>query len=152
VKIVVQSDGGISRSRGRGAGAAVAFNQAGVRLAERARIVRDGTVPVCEYVGLIVGLRMASDLGADHVECWMDAELVVRQVDGRYRCRDEKLKPYLVQALDLMDQFKRAEVKEFPKAGPKNKRRYLNGEADALAAECIKLGRSIDRTHYEVAR
>lgn len=146
MKVVIHSDGN------RYAGAAVAYDQAGAMLGERARLVADGTVPVCEYTGLILGLRLALDLGAAEVECWMDAELVQRHVTGEYRCKDVGLSFYLSQVKALMARFDVAEVKLFPKAGPKRKRRYLNVAADALASECVALGASIDRIHVETAR
>jgi ribonuclease HI len=139
-KIVIHSDGS------RTAGAAVAYDLTGVKLAERARVVVDGTVPICEYTGLIVGMRLARDLGATEVECWMDAELVARHATGEYACRDAKLKPYLAQVRSLQAEFEAAEIRLFPKAGPRMKRRHMNVEADALAAECSRLGRNIDRT------
>jgi ribonuclease HI len=146
VKIVIHSDGN------KDAGAAVAYNTSGVKVAERARIVRDGTVPICEYTGLIVGLRLAVDLGADEVECWMDAELVAHHVNRVYECKKDSLRPYLSQVDELLLLFSVAKVKLFPKAGPRHKRRFLNAKADRLAAECSKAGHNIDRIHYEIAR
>jgi ribonuclease HI len=140
MRVVIHTDGN------RHAGGAVAYDEAGKRLAERARIAPDATVPICEYVGLITGLHLALDLGATDVTCWMDAELVQRHVSGEYVCRDPKLQPYLDVVRGLMARFGdgRAEVVLFPKAGKQQKRRYLNGDADALAARCAKLGKDID--------
>lgn len=143
MRLIIHSDGN------RHAGGAVAYTEDGTRIAERAKMVYDGTVPICEYTGLLCGLGLARDLGATHVRCFMDAELVQRHVTGEYVCRDVKLMPYLERVRRLMDGFVEAEVVLFPKAGPQMKRRYLNGDADALAARCVKLERDINHVFYD---
>lgn len=130
-------------ARGVAAGAAVAYTEAGVELARRAVFLVDATTPIAEYTGLIVGLQLASELRATRVKAWGDAELIVRHVDGRYRCRSEPLQPLLQLVWRLMASFESCEVLEFPKAGPKLKRRYNNVAADALAGEAMRLRSSI---------
>lgn len=142
MRIIVHTDGN------RYAGGAVAYDEFGNKVAERARLVSDGTVPICEYVGLLCGLELAVILGASEVTCMMDAELVQRHVTGEYACRDARLRWYLAQVQALRSMFDRAEVVLFPKAGPQRKRRYLNGDADALVARCVKIGRDIDQVFY----
>jgi ribonuclease HI len=145
MKIVVQFDGACSMQRCIAAGAAVAFTEDGVLIAERAKFLRDVTTPIAEYSALILGLQLALELSATEVECWGDAELIVRQVDGRYRAKDERLKVLRGQVRALMKRFNIASVREMPKAGPKNKRRHGNVKADALASECMNSGKDIER-------
>lgn len=145
MKIVVMFDGGVDDDNG--AGAAVAYGVDGSLLAERARYVHGGTSNVYEYVGLIVGLRLARDMGADELEVWGDSELIVRQVTGAYECRKEHLRPYLAQARAVAQEFVACRIDVLPKSGRSNKRRNLNEAADALAGECKKLRAHIDRTY-----
>lgn len=142
MKLVANFDGGYSVTRGLGAGAAVLFDQDGVELATRAQLLRQVTVPVCEYTGLIIALQLAREhagamLGQTSVKIFGDAELIIRQVDGRYQCR----KPHMIALLGmvrLLEQgFVACEILEFPKAGKHNKRRYLNDRADQLCGECM---------------
>lgn len=149
-EVVVHWDGGCSLKRGVAAGAAVVYSPAGEVLAERAKFMvrQDGlklTTPMAEYTALTVGLHAAFELGATSVVAWGDAELVVRQVDGRYRCKDDRLLPMLGLVHVLMGRFQHVEVREFPKGGPRHKRRWLNVAADALASECIAAGADIMR-------
>lgn len=54
---------------------------------------RRGTNNQAEYIAFIEGLKHARDvLGADHVEAWVDSELVQRQLSGVYRVRAHDLK------------------------------------------------------------
>jgi len=54
-----------------------------------------GTVTnnVAEYRGLIAGLEAAASQGVKSLEVSMDSELVVRQMTGEYRVKNEGLKP-----------------------------------------------------------
>lgn len=143
MNVVIQFDGGCSMKHGIAAGAAVAYTEDGVELARRAVFLVDATTPIAEYTGLIVGLQLASELRATRVKAWGDAELIVRHVDGRYRCRSESLRGPLELVWRLMASFESCEVLEFPKAGPQLKRRHSNVAADALAARAMELRSNI---------
>lgn len=129
-----------------GAGAAVAYDSDGVELARRARYLRDTVVTVnqAEYIGLILALQIARDLGATEVEILGDSELICRQFRGEYACRNERLKPMLSWARRLAEEIPApVVVRELPKSGPKRKRRFGNVEADALASECRRARRDL---------
>lgn len=133
VKMVIHFDGGCRASKKLAAGGAVVYDVKGNELAARARFVPGRTTPEAEYTGLILGLETALELGATEVSVWGDAELIVRHVDGRYACRKEHLRVLLHKVWELGGQFERNTINEFPKAGPKNKRRHMNERADELA-------------------
>ena len=48
---------------------------------------------VAEYQALVHGLRFALARGASSVEVYSDSELLVRQIDGRYRVKNPGLQP-----------------------------------------------------------
>jgi ribonuclease HI len=133
VKVVVHFDGGCRTSTGCAAGGAVVFDESGKELAARGRFIGRATTPEAEYAGLILGLETALELGATEVDILGDAELIVRHVDGRYRCRKEHLIPLLHKVWLLGGRFEKRKIREFPKAGPKMKRRFMNERADELA-------------------
>lgn len=144
MKVLVHFDGGCRTSMGIAAGAAVVYDEAGNELKHAAKVLHRTTTPVAEYTGLILGLRMASELGAREVECMGDAELIVRQVDGRYNCTKQHLMLLRNEVWRLGGLFDKAIIREFPKGGPQNKRRHGNVRADALAGEAMDLGRDIN--------
>lgn len=137
MRVVIKCDGGCATGGHVAAGAAIVYDQSGNELGRRAKFLKGVTTPIAEYTGLITGLALAQELGATHVVAWMDAELIVRQVDGRYRCQHPRLRPMLGLVRAHMARFESAEVRELPRAGPKMKRRHANADADALATECM---------------
>lgn len=80
---------------------------------------------VAEYTALVRGLEAAKVLGAKKLHVKADSELIVRQVNGIYRCKSPDLKPLYEKALTLMRQIGDVEVKHVY--------REDNSRADALA-------------------
>lgn len=78
-----------------------------------------------EYLALIQGLRKALEFAPDELEVCMDSELVVRQMNGRYKIRNADLKPLAQEAQELLGRF--------PKVGFRHVPRSENAAADALA-------------------
>lgn len=137
MRVIIHFDGGCRISVGRAAGGAVVYDEAGNELAARARYVPGKTTPEAEYTGLILGMETALELGATDVDILGDAELIVRHVNGVYQCRRPHLRVLLHRVWELGGKFEKRRIREFPKAGPKNKRRHMNVRADELANDCM---------------
>jgi ribonuclease HI len=84
---------------------------------------------VAEYQGLINGLLFALEHGARRVRVYSDSELVVRQVQGRYKVKHEAMVPLHRQAMDLLGRFAQWTVTHVP--------RQQNKEADKLANRAL---------------
>ncbi|HEX9188254.1 MAG TPA: ribonuclease HI family protein [Vicinamibacteria bacterium] len=84
---------------------------------------------VAEYQALLHGLRFALDRGASRVEVFSDSELLVRQIEGRYRVKSPGLAPLHREAAGLLARFEGARVAHVP--------RERNREADALANRAV---------------
>ena len=84
---------------------------------------------VAEYQALLHGLRFALARGASRVEVFSDSELLVRQVEGRYRVKSPGLQPLHREAKGLLARFERARIVHVP--------RERNREADALANRAV---------------
>jgi ribonuclease HI len=84
---------------------------------------------VAEYQALVHGLRFALARGAARVEVSSDSELLVRQIEGRYRVKNPGLLPLYREAKALLARFERARVVHVP--------RERNREADALANRAV---------------
>lgn len=78
-----------------------------------------------EYLALIAGLRQAVELAPAELEVCLDSELVVNQMNGRYKIRKADLMPLAKEARNLLNQFSKATVRHVP--------REQNSAADALA-------------------
>ncbi len=84
---------------------------------------------VAEYRGLLLGLRRATELGADEVEIVNDSELVAKQVNGQYKVKHADMKPLHAEAMSVLLGFSKWKVRSVPRA--------QNKEADALVNEAL---------------
>lgn len=82
-----------------------------------------------EYQAAIAGLEAALALGARAVSLRMDSELVVRQLEYRYKVRNPRLQPFFARILELRRQFDSFDVQAVPRA--------LNKRADQLANQAL---------------
>jgi ribonuclease HI len=86
---------------------------------------------VAEYQALLHALRYALGRGALSVRLYSDSELVVRQVNGRYRVKHADMIPLHREATALMGRFHDARLAHV--------RREQNREADRLANIALDL-------------
>jgi ribonuclease HI len=84
---------------------------------------------VAEYQGLINGLRFAFEHGARRVRVFSDSQLVVRQVEGRYKVKHAAMIPLHREAMGLLSRFAQWSVTHVP--------REQNREADRLANRAL---------------
>lgn len=87
---------------------------------------------VAEYSGLIAALEAAHELGAEELEVFSDSELMVRQMNGQYKVRNEGLKPLFAKAKALAGRLGSVRISHV--------RREENREADRLANEAMDRG------------
>src|SRR6188472_3525772 len=79
---------------------------------------------VAEYTGLLAALRWAVERGHARVHIRADAELLVKQMRGEYKVKNEGLKPLFLQACALIRQIGDVRFQHV--------RREFNKEADRL--------------------
>jgi ribonuclease HI len=65
---------------------------------------------VAEYQALLHALRHALARGANRIEIRSDSELVVRQIEGRYRVKHPGLAPLHREAMGLLARFEHARL------------------------------------------
>jgi ribonuclease HI/probable phosphoglycerate mutase len=89
-----------------------------------------------EYQALILGLRAVARYTPSEAHVFMDSELVVRQMTGRYRVKDESLRSLYEEAQLL--------VQQLPVVTFQHVKRDRNAQSDALANEALdqEVGRS----------
>jgi ribonuclease HI len=80
-------------------------------LARVGRACGEGTVNVAEYLSMIDALRHAFRLGIRVVEVCSDSQLMVRQLTGRYKVKDRRLRRLVREIKDLLPAFIRVSVK-----------------------------------------
>jgi ribonuclease HI len=128
-KLVANVDGGARGNPGPAAIAAVISTPDGEVLEERGELIGRATNNVAEYRALLLGIERARELGASELELIGDSELVVRQVQGRYRVKQEHLRPLHAEVLAALSGFDRWSIRHV--------RRDQNAAADALVNDAL---------------
>ena len=118
-------DGAARGNPGEAGCGAVIADENGVILKELSRYLGRTTNNVAEYEGLLMGLEALLKLGQKHIVVQSDSQLLVRQLNGEYRVKDEKLKVLFAQAMRLLRQFGSYRILHV--------RREMNKLADRLA-------------------
>jgi ribonuclease HI len=98
VKAKLSTDGGARGNPGPAAYGYVLEAEDGTVLDARGEAIGVATNNVAEYRALIAGLEKAVELGVDELEVVSDSELVVKQMRGEYRVKNEALKGLNLEA------------------------------------------------------
>jgi ribonuclease HI len=129
VKATLYADGGSRGNPGPAASGAVLFDEHGAVLREVGTYLGVSTNNVAEWTGLLTGLEAALDLGVDNIAVRLDSELVVKQISGVYRVKNEGLIPLHAQAKVLLRKFAHVDVQHV--------RRKFNAAADAVVNQVL---------------
>jgi len=129
VKVVVNFDGGSRGNPGRAAIAAVATDPSGEVLTEHSETIGETTNNVAEYRALLLAIGLAKDLKADEVELVGDSKLIVEQVLGNWKVKQDHLRPLQRQA--------KSELEGFGGWSIRHVKRDQNDRADELLNEAL---------------
>jgi ribonuclease HI len=129
VKAKLSTDGGARGNPGPAAYGYVLETEDGTVLDATGERIGVATNNVAEYSGLIAGLRKAVELEVDELEVVSDSELIVRQMTGEYRVKNEALRALYEEASELADRL--------PKVRYTSVRREHNELADRLVNEAL---------------
>ena len=129
MKAVLFTDGGARGNPGPAAYGFVLESEDGDVLAAVGARIGQATNNVAEYSGLIAGLQRAAEEGVTDLEIRSDSELMVKQMRGEYRVKNQGLLPLSVEAARLGRQL--ASVRYV------HVRREKNELADRLVNEAL---------------
>lgn len=117
------TDGG---SRGNPGPAAIGgvLYQVDKEIANFSKYIGQGTNNQAEYNALLTGLELAKKHKVNNLQCFLDSELVVKQLNKEYRVKDADLAKLFVKVWNL--------AQEFASISFHHVRRELNKEADRL--------------------
>ncbi len=129
-RLVINTDGVSRHNPGPAAIGATIKDEQGRLLASISQRIGQTTNNQAEYRAIIAALEKATILGAQQVDMRSDSELVVRQINGGYRVKNETLKPLHQKVKQLLSQFEGFTITHIP--------RQQNREADSLANMALK--------------
>jgi ribonuclease HI len=124
-RLTVYTDGASRGNPGEAGAGAVIFDENGSEIYARGKYLGQCTNNMAEYQALIMGLAALKELGGENIAIFLDSELIVRQLQGRYKVKDQKLKPLFIKASSLLNEFTGWKVGHVP--------RNENKRADELA-------------------
>lgn len=130
MRATLHTDGGARGNPGP-AGIGYVLVLDGGELLEEGAYIGEATNNQAEYTALLRGMERAYTEKVDHLVCYLDSELLVRQLTGRYRVKDAKLKPLFVQAQELRRRFVSVEFHHIVREKNKHADRLVNAALDA---------------------
>lgn len=104
--ICTNSDGGSRGNPGPGAIGVIVRDNGKILTRYSAKIGKFVTNNIAEYEALIKALELASKFTKDELTCFLDSELVVKQLLGKYRVRNPNLLKLFLKVQKLQENFK----------------------------------------------
>jgi ribonuclease HI len=129
VRARLSTDGGARGNPGPAAYAYVLEAEDGTVLAAHGEAIGVATNNVAEYSALVAGLEKAIEMGVSDLEVISDSELMVKQMRGEYRVKNEALKDLSAEASRL--------AREVGSVSYTAVRREQNKLADRLVNEAL---------------
>lgn len=128
-KLILHTDGGSRGNPGPAAAGIVLDNTKGNCVKELGVFLGKATNNEAEYQALVYGMAAGLKLGATELECYLDSELIVKQLKGIYKMKNTRLKVFY-QKIKQME-------KMLEKVTYKHVKRDKNERADALVNEVL---------------
>ncbi|HST14586.1 MAG TPA: ribonuclease HI family protein [Gaiellaceae bacterium] len=125
------TDGGARGNPGPAAYGFVLEAEDGTVLAAEGRAIGVATNNVAEYSGLVAGLRRALELHVPDVQVVSDSELLVKQMRGEYRVKNEALRALFVEASTLARGLESVEYQHVKRAHNELADQLVNEALDA---------------------
>lgn len=129
-EVILYSDGASSGNPGKAGAGWLLYDKEGNLIKKNNQFLGIATNNVAEYMALICGLETALALRAKKVICFLDSELLVKQLRGDYKVRNNILKLLYYQVNHLKGFFKGVSFNHI--------QRLKNKEADKLAKRATK--------------
>ena len=133
MKARLSTDGGARGNPGPAAYGYVLEAEDGTVLDARGEAIGVATNNVAEYRALLAGLEKAVELGLGDVEVVSDSELLVKQMRGEYKIKNEALRELADEAERLEDRLGRVTYVAVRREHNELADRLVNEALDALS-------------------
>jgi ribonuclease HI len=130
-RLTVNVDGGARGNPGPAA-IGVVLRDGGRIVEEAGEEIGEATNNVAEYKALLRGIELAAAQGASELELIGDSELVVRQVEGRYKVKNAGIKPLHAEVKRALADFDSWSIRHVPRAENADADRLVNQALDGV--------------------
>jgi ribonuclease H / adenosylcobalamin/alpha-ribazole phosphatase len=134
VRARLSTDGGARGNPGPAAFGYVLETDDGTVLAAHGEAIGVATNNVAEYRALVAGLEKALELGVDEVDVVSDSQLLVRQMTGEYKVKNESLRKLSLEAAGLAKKLRRVTYRSVLREHNELADRLVNEALDAAGA------------------
>jgi ribonuclease HI len=128
-QVIINADGAARGNPGPAAIGVIIKDTKGNLVASISRRIGTATNNQAEYRAIIAGLEEAVKLGARQAKVYSDSELVVKQINGRYRVKNTSLRILYEKVVKLTGRFENFSIHHVPRA--------RSTEADSLANRAL---------------
>ncbi|MBT3413050.1 MAG: ribonuclease HI family protein [Candidatus Jacksonbacteria bacterium] len=135
MKYTLFTDGGARGNPGPSAIGIVLKDVDGKIIEELGETIGNATNNQAEYSALLKGLEVALENKVQVIDCYLDSELVVKQLKQEYKVKDKKLAVLFVKAWNISKSFKGITFSHVPRSQNKRADKLVN---DALDKEVGK--------------
>jgi len=127
------TDGGARGNPGPAAYGVVIYDEGGKKIGEYSKYIGETTNNQAEYQAVDFAMQKAKDLGFSEVEIYSDSELIVNQLNQKYKVKNQELGVWFLRIWNLKQEFKKVVFTHIS--------REKNKEADKL------VNQELDKTH-----
>ena len=109
------TDGGSRGNPGNSAVAFLLFEESGKLVDFGAKFLGTATNNYAEYTALIQGLTLARKNSIKNLSCFLDSELVVKQLKGEYKISSSEIKSLSSKVIELKKDFTNIDFTHVPR-------------------------------------
>lgn len=128
-KLKIYTDGGARGNPGPGGCGVVIYDQQNKIVGEYTKFLKKATNNQAEYEALILALQKAKALKAKELDCYLDSQLIVEQLNHQYKIKNPDLGSLFIKVWNLSQSFQKISYHYIP--------REKNKQADKLVNQAI---------------
>ena len=134
-ELIINCDGGSRGNPGPAAFGVSIQRPDGTEIDAIGETIGVATNNVAEYSAVIVGLKRCAALGARAVHVRSDSQLLIEQLSGRYKVKNETLKKLHAEAIEAAKAFDRVTYEHVRREKNKRADELVNIALDAAGSE-----------------
>ncbi len=127
-QLSIYTDGGARGNPGP-AGIGIVIKDGEKTVRSYSKYIGKATNNEAEYQALVLALQKAKEFKPRSIRCFLDSELAIRQLNHKYKIKEENMAALFIKVWNLMLDFEKVEFVHIP--------REKNKEADKLVNEAL---------------
>lgn len=129
-KLSIYTDGGARGNPGPAAIGVVIQDEKGKTVKTYSEYLGERTNNQAEYEALILGLQKVKIYKPKEIVCFLDSELVVKQLNGEYKIKDPDIQPLFIKVWNLKLDFEKISFRHIEREKNKEADKLVNQKLD----------------------